>query len=254
MSFHDISWAFPKPGDPDPYNLINADNIHPDPKGHELTADLIAQAWELPSRRIIEATPPAAEPAPPTWSALTSDGFSGDGAMAARNSDVALGGTTQAWAESVANTSATSGGKMVFGANLVAGLTYLTTAASKVRVSAKIDGNLANSYYLIVKRTNLVSGSANQLRAHINGLSVKLSKVITGTATDLSSSHTFALGDTVTVEYNEATNSHKLEINGATVATATDATVTGANAYVGVGYSSGGGALSLDAFLVETAP
>ncbi|MBT2538286.1 hypothetical protein [Arthrobacter sp. ISL-69] len=210
--------------------------------------ELSAGSAPKQGNRIASATPPAAEVLT-IWTAITSDGFSGDGSMASRAADLAGGGSAATWAETVANAVATSGGKLTFGSNLASALTYVPTTATNICASIRVNASTtASAWYLIAMRTNLVSGSALQLRAVFTNMSVKLGKVINGTATYLSGRHTVTAGDLVQVE--KVGSTIKLIINGVTLETVTDSSVT-SNAYAGIANSSGGGTLTLDDFKIE---
>jgi lysophospholipase L1-like esterase len=192
-----------------------------------------------------------------TYSRYTSDGFSAvDGTqLVGSTSDAANGGTEQTWVGTGSLPYlSTLGGKAVRGSQIAAAfLGFKTTAsAGNQRVSIKLDTLPAVDLQLVARRNQVASGAGlSQYQAIITPAgTATLNKTVSNMASTIGTAHAVAAGDVVGLYCYETTVA--LQINGVTVETVTDTTVTyvssGANAGVRVGST---GAVSIDDFALD---
>lgn len=197
--FVDTSQSFVAAGVPgtDPLGLIGSDRVHGGDAAHALTADLIRESLGITlSRAVAQGTTPT----PVTLVVHTSDGFSGSNTtnIVGRNSDVALGGTAQAWVGD-ANQFGISSGQAVR-SGLATSFVGWQEPSADVELAVKIVALPATGTNLQLNvRRSALSGTPDAYRVLVTASGqVDMLKRVNGATTTLASAAaTITGGDTI---------------------------------------------------------
>ena len=225
------------------YSVIDSDNLHQTDTGHAMMADLLRRFLHIPER---VGALPSVQVSP---SRITSDGFTGDGAIVGRTTDLYVGGAAKTWEGTGGFTAA--GSKIVGSTSTSSHFVGFPIPPTSVQVSAVVDVlPTAGLVYLdFCRATSVVDPAPNTYRIQISPTTVELQKRVSNvTTTFFTMSASRVVGEILTGRWYAGRP--YLLLNGEVIFSVADDSVN-RGGYAGIARAGSATDFQLDRFFVD---